>query len=402
MNLCHPFEQDDRRLAACLLAAFVAMPGGAAAQALNDAVNAQLASDAANQPCALLLSGDPASVLGSAGLFDICTRSPGQIDVPSSSVGGGFAATPPAPPDAVAERLDADEEESAPGGRGFFFTAAYDSVDREVSTFEDGYSSDLVSIAAGFDFVIGSSWVLGVAADASEQDGDFIDGGNFETQSVGLTGFGAFLFGESGSLDFYAGYAGLSNDRERRATFTEVEAMMQTFRVEGMPVADFDASQIIAGLAFSYDWVWDNVTLGPRLGYGYRQTDYDTYDEVDPSGLALTFHDDEETSSQFYGGLAGSAAISTSFGVVLIEQSILYRYETDEDQRNVEVSFVEDTRSRRFTYQTERPDRDFLQISVGATFILQNGLQVSLGYRGISSHRFLSSDGVELGFRKEF
>ena len=93
---------------------------------------------------------------------------------------------------------------------------------------------------------------------------------------------------------------------------------------------------------------------------------------------------------------------SLDSGVVLIEQSILYRYETDEDQRDVEVSFVEDTRSRRFTYQTEKPDRDFLQIAVGATLILQNGLQLSLGYRGISSHRFLNSDGVEFGFRKEF
>lgn len=107
-------------------------------------------------------------------------------------------------------------------------------------------------------------------------------------------------------------------------------------------------------------------------------------------------------SSSVGGGFAGSAAISATFGALLIEQSILYRYETDQDQRNIEISFVEDTRSSRFTYQSERPDRDFLQISVGGTFILQNGLQLGLGYRGIASHRYLSSNGVEFLFRKEF
>ncbi len=356
----------------------------AGGQTLNEAVNAQLA--ARLQPdgmtfvaCDLLLSGDPLSDLGSGGLFGICSRDPGGSGNPSSSVGGGFAGTPVTPPSVVEERLEDEDEQSAARQRGFFFSAAYDAVDRVVSPFEDGYDSDRVSIAAGFDFAVGDSWVLGFAVDGSQQDGDFVDGGDFEIRSIGLTGFGALLFGETGSLDFYGGFSNLSVDRQRRATFVEFENMAETQRFEGTPVADFDASQLIGGVAFSYDWSWGNITFGPRIGYGYQRTEYDTYDEVDASGLALTFHDDEETSSQFHGGFAGSAAISTTFGALLIEQSILYRYETDQDQRNIEISFVEDTRSSRFTYQSERPDRDFLQISVGGTFILQNGLQLGLG-----------------------
>jgi hypothetical protein len=88
--------------------------------------------------------------------------------------------------------------------------------------------------------------------------------------------------------------------------------------------------------------------------------------------------------------------------VVLIEQSILYRFETDQDQRDVQISFVEDTRARRFTYQTEFPDQEFIEISVGATFVLRDGLQIMLEYRGISSHVNLDTNGIGLGFRKEF
>lgn len=390
---------------ACLCCAVfgAAIPYSAISQTLNEAVNAQLEADLNFTPCALLLSGGPVSDLGTDGLFTICTRPVGQSGDPSSSSGGGFAATPPAPPSVVEERLKEEEdEESDQTRRGFFFSIGHDSVNRIASTFEDGYKSDTLRLAAGFDFAVGNSWVLGFAADGSEQEGDFLDGGDFEIRTLGLAGFGSYLIGDSGSFDFYVGYSQLSNDRQRRATFTEIEDASVTFGVEGAPIADFDATQVLAGLQFSHDWIRDNVTLGPRLGYNWTKTDYDTYSEVDSSGLALTFYDDEETSTQFYGGLAGSVAISTGFGAVMIDQSILYRYETDQDQRDVEVSFVEDTRDRRFNYQTEVPDRDFIEYSVGATFIRGNGVQIMLEYRGISSHAYLDTSNIGLSFRKEF
>lgn len=401
MNDYSRYIRTTRRIFCCAVLSFAAIPATTLAQTLNDATTAQLAADAGFTPCAQLLSGDAASVLGSGGLFAICTRQVGAQGDPSSSSGGGFAATPPSAASVVEERLK-DEDDSGQARRGFFFSVGYDSVDRDVSTFEDGYDSDVVKVFAGFDFLVKNSWILGFVIDGSKQDGDFVDGGDFETQTIGLTGFGSIPLGENGAFDFYAGYSDQSNERQRRATFTEVEDGSQTFRVAGAPTADFDSNQILAGLQLSYDWVYDNVTLGPRIGYGWGRTDYDTYDEVDSSGLALRFHDDEETSSQFYGGIAGTAAISTKIGAVVLDQSVLYRYETDQDQRSVEISFVEDTRSRRFTYQTEVPDRDFLEFTVGATLILQNGLQLMFDYRGIGSHRYLSTNGFSLGFRKEF
>lgn len=374
------------------------------AQTLNEAVTAQLEADVNLTPCGLLLSGDAISVLGAGGLFAICDRPSNQAGVPPSSVGGGFAATPPSAPSAVEGRLEKDNEPegASTGQRGFFFTIGHDSINRVPSPFEDGYSSDVLRLAAGFDFLVGGSWLLGFAVDGSDQEGDFIDGGDFETRTVGLTGYGAYLIGDNGSLDFYAGYSSYSNERLRRATFTELQDSGQTFSVVGAPTADFDADQILAGVKVSYDWVWGNVTLGPRLGYDWNRTNYDTYSEVDSQGLALTFFENDETSSQFSGGLVGTAAISTKFGSVLIEQSLLYKYETDQDQRSIQVSFLEDSRARRFSYQTEVPDRDFLEYSLSTTFNLRSGLQILLEYRGISSHRFLDTNGVAVGFRKEF
>ncbi len=385
---------------ACLLTMFTAVN----AQNLNTAVVTQLAADESQTPCAVLLSGDPVSVLGTAGLSEICSRPTNMGGVPPSSVGGGFAATPPSAPAAVDARLEKEDpmDPASSPQRGLFFTVGHDAVKRIPSPFEDGYASDVLRVAAGFDVIAGGRWLLGAAVDGATQDGDFTDGGDFENTTIGLTFYGAYLLGDNGAVDFYAGYADHTNERTRRATFTETIDTGDVFTRVGAPTADFNAGQILAGIKFSYDWVWDNVTLGPRMAYDWSEIGYDTYNEVDDSGLALTFFDNEETSSQFSAGLAGSAAISTRFGVVLFEQNILYRHETDQDQRSIDASFVEDSRSQRFSYQTEVPDRDFLEFNVSTTFIVQNGWQFMLEYRGIAAHRFLDTNGIALGLRKEF
>jgi uncharacterized protein YhjY with autotransporter beta-barrel domain len=407
MNDSSAFGAGIRLLLSCGVVPLAVQSTTLLAQTLNDATTAQLAADndSPPNPCALLLDGDPLTVLGNGALAEICDRFVDQAGPATSSSGGGGAATPPSPPAAVEARLKKEGvEEDGASVRGFFFTIGEDSIDRTVSTFEDGYQSDVLKVAAGFDRTVGGSWIAGFAVDFAEQEGDFIDGFDFEIRSIGVTGYGSRLIGENASLDFYFGYAQLSNERQRRATFEEIsgdDVFPTVFSITGAPTADFDADQVLTGIRFSRDWVRDNLTFGPRLGLDWNRTGYDTYDEVDDSGLALTFHDDKETSSQFFAGVAGSIALSTSFGVVVIHESLAYRYETDQDQRNVEVSFVEDTRSRRFTYQTEKPDRGFLEFTIGATFILRNGLQVLTEYGGITSHKYLDTHSFVVGFRKE-
>ena len=400
-----PIKNTQRSLRCLVAAVFAVALPQLHAQTLNDAIEAQL-EIVNGTPCAVLLGGDNPDVLvpGSP-LFDICTRVQINAGQPTSS-GGGFAATPPSQPSSVEVRLDEEDPEAV--RRGFFLSVGYDSIDKQVSPFEDGYDSDVVRFVAGLDALIGNKWVLGVVADGAEQSGDFFDGGDFDTTTYGITGFGSYLIGDASSFDFYAGYAGQSHDRARRATFRDPNAQnpdgTDPFLVVGAPVADFDSSQLLFGVNFSYDWSLDNVTLGPRISYDWVDTDYDSFTETDPddSGLALTFHDDSEDSSIFSAGLAGSVAISTNFGVVLVEQNLFYRYEAGMDQRDIEVSFADDPRARRFTYQTDEPDEDFLQYSFITRFLLANNWEWMLEYTGISSHRYLSRDAVMLGFRKGF
>ncbi len=93
-------------------------------------------------------------------------------------------------------------------------------------------------------------------------------------------------------------------------------------------------------------------------------TDFENYSEKGNSGLELTFYDDDMTSLQTTLIVQGSTDISikTRKGMVMsLQGSLAWKHEFDKDQRDVEVSFVDDTRAKRFTYQTEKPDRDFFE-----------------------------------------
>lgn len=380
-------------------------------QNLKRAVSVQLA-EAGGQPCALLLGGDSADVLGNGELNAICTRPVFDVPVgfsPSPSADGvgalslGVSVQHPKdvePEDQVAERAEIQ--------RGFFFSVGHEASDRIASPFEDAYVSEVWRISTGFDRLVGKALTLGVAADGSLQDGEFrspsetgfFRSGEFEIQTIGLTGFGTYWLGDAGSFDFQAGYSKQSNERVRTAN--SFAGGVSPYSASGTPAAEFDADQFFASLLFSHNWRRNNFLFGPRIGYDWGRSVSDTYSEVDDSGLALTFHDDNETSAQLSGGLAGSAAFGTNFGVLLFGGSAMYKYESQQDQRDVEVSFVEDTRARRFIYQTEKPDRDYVEYLATATFVLPNGVQLFLVYRGITSHDYVDIAAGFLGFRKEF
>jgi outer membrane autotransporter protein len=386
-------------VAAGISASFVQLVG---AQSLDAAVEEQLAfvfDDNFGDSCVLLNGDDPAVLVGE--LQNICTR--GQPDGGPTSSSGGDSGTPASMPDAVRQRLDEASVEEGPV-RGFFLTLSTGRADRSDGEFQGGYQGRVSGLLLGLDREFGD-WVAGFAVESFTQDGDFLAGGDFETTSLGVTAFGTRALGNNAAIDFYAGQTGLSNERLRAARFVHLFDDGSPFReYEGLPAADFDATEWLAGAQYTYTIAHDNVTFGPKLAIDWSTTDFDAYQETETvaSGLALTFYDDERTSLIATIGLDASIAISTDFGVVMLGEYLYWKHELDDDQRVVGVSFVGDTRNQRFQYQTEPPDEEYFEFGVNLIFLLQGGLQVFAAYEQTASHRFLDSDVMSVGFRKEF
>jgi outer membrane autotransporter protein len=309
-------------------------------------------------------------------------------------------------PEAVRKRLEEGETvgEAKPI-RGVFATASYGSSDRAITKFQDGYQGDVSGLLGGFDREFGK-WVAGFTVEYWREKGDFTGGGDFETTSVGPTGYASFAISDKSEIAFYVGLNSVTNKRVRDAQFTHVlsDGTEVIPTQKGTPAADFDANDSLAGGHYSYRIASGNLALIPKVALDWKQTKFGSYRETEAkdSGLALFFYDDKRTSLLATLGVDATVSISTNFGVVVVAEHLNYKHEFSDDQRSVTVSFVDDPRNQRFQFQTEPPDRDYLELGIDTIFLFQGGFQFFIGYQQLASHRYLDTGVVSAGIRKEF
>jgi len=412
-----------KRLSGIAITAAVAglLPGLVHAQNSNQALNSQLEVSlvgGANKACGRLLGTDVSGTVLVGGLQTICQRgvpASGPGDAAATGANSGTATTLPTvikkrleeqrgeeqPKEQYQENAAIVEKEVAINRRvSLFLSAEGGIIDRDVTFFEDGYDSNIWRVTGGFDVEIAPRAVVGLAINHYQQDGDFTDGGNFDVKSTGVIAFGSYLPTDTTFVQFSGGYARNTTDRTRTATFTQLESGGGVdFSTSGTPATDFSANEYRAGGLAGYDFIIKKFTIGPRLGIEWVRTDFDTFSEVGDSGLELVYHDDQIDSLQTTLGVQGSAAFSTSFGVVVPQVGITWKHEFLNDQRDVQVSFVGDTRAKRFIYQTESPDRDFFDINAGVVIALPMGIQTFANVRTLAGHSFFNESSVTIGAR---
>lgn len=379
------------------------------AQTLNDVIADQLATDGTT-PCSNLLDGD--SVLELTGeLQNICARSAPSGPAPASSAGGGGAATPTNLPKIIKRRLK-NNQDAAPGGGAsgdqtfeltpaisLFLSGEYQSLDRNITTFEDGYDSDIWRITAGTDFQVQDSLVVGVAFDYRHQKGDYAGSGDFKLNSYGGLVFASITPADNLFIQISGGYSAQDNDRRR---FTSFDEEVTDFSTRGFVKSAYDSDEFSASIQTGYDFNIANVTIGPRIGLDWSRNNFDSYKESGNTGLELNFAKDHRTSLQSRFGLFSSAAFSTGFGVIVPQFGADWVHEFENDQREIYFSFVDDLRSKSFAFQNEAPDRDFFEIHAGTSIVMAQGFQAYVNYRAISGHSYFDGHSANFGLRLEF
>lgn len=395
----------------------------AIAQTLDEVVDQQLRIGPNLVACEALLGTDLASdvLQGKLASPALCEFPAGQDVQVSSTVSGGGAATTTYLPMIIQKRLkkDEDEEKAAGGGASadsievisklgsgwnIFVSGEYQSLDRNLTTFEDGYRSDIGAFTGGIDKEISEKILAGLAFNYSHQSGRFLGTGDFNNNSYGGIVYASFTPLNKLFIQVNAGYASRDYDRNRFATFNEVEQGSSTqFRnVFGFAGSNYDGDDYSASLLSGYDFNFNSFTFGPRVGFNWVRNEYDSFSEQGTTGLELHFDRDQRTSLQSSFGLYLSRAFSTSFGVILPQTTVNWIHEFANNQRNITFSFVGDTRGKSLSFQNERPDRDFLEISAGTLVSLPHGIQAYVNYKGIAGHSYFDGHGVNAGFRLSF
>jgi len=391
-------------IVALLVTAALAVPLGA--QTFQDAFNGAL-----NNNCAQL-GGATGGPYGS-NLGNICaplgpTPIPGTTSSSASlSVDTQAAGDEQRLLRRLRERRDgtAASADSFPGlrGLGVFASAEYQTFDKDVTRFEPGYSRDTWGGTIGADYSFGGKGLIGLAFSYSHQDGTFDNnGGSFDTSAYSPTLYGSVFVVPHLFIDLYAGYTRRDYTTDRRYSF----AMAGGISIPSATArGETHGDEARLGMNTGYDFVFGPVTVGPRLGFNYRNIHIDGYDETGKTGttgLELAYDDQHQTSFTSNLGVFASMAISTGFGVFVPQAMWEWVHEFLNDQRVTYFHFVEDQGATRFRFQNDPPDRNYFNAGLGLVLVLPNGLSPFVNVRQFFGYEKQSSTTVTAGLRFAF
>jgi len=295
---------------------------------------------------------------------------------------------------------------SADAGRGLgvFASIDYEKFDQDNTRFESGFERDTLGGTIGVDYALNPSVIFGGAFNYGHEFGNYDGvGGGFDHN-----GYGGFLYTSLSPLprlfvDLSVGYIWKDYGYERRATFNPpTPAGGRAINVSGPTEGDTQGDELRLSVNSGYDFIFGNVTLGPRLGVNYRDQTIDAYRESGQTGIELAYDNQNIVSLTTNAGVYGSIAINTGLGVIVPQATAEYIHEFLNDQRSVGFRLVQDLANQKFRYQTDPPDRDYVILGVGVSMVLPDGLVAFLNFRELLGYRDRQSHAVNLGVRLAF
>ena len=159
-------------------------------------------------------------------------------------------------------------------------------------------------------------------------------------------------------------------------------------------------NQYTAGVLAGYDQPFGNVTIGPRLGLAFSYESFDSIKEDGDTGLELRYNNLNQTSVQSSLGVQASVGLSTAYGVVVPQAAVAWVHEYANSDRNIDARLVEASPDApSFTFQRERPARDWASIGLGVSALLPNGLQPFVQFATIQGNENFVSYGGTAGVR---
>ena len=285
-------------------------------------------------------------------------------------------------------------------GLGVFVSADYQNYDQDSNRFEGGFSRDTVGGTAGVDYMFSNGFVIGTALNYAHEFGNYDGvGGGFDHNAYGIQLYGSVVPIPRLFIDTVLGYTRKEYGFERRASVTLAP---NSRIVAGSTTGDTDGNEFRISLNTGYDFQLGMFTFGPRAGVSYRETTMDSFREQGNTGLELSYDNQNAQSLTTTAGIYGAMAISTGFGVIVPQGTFEYVHEFLDDQRSVGFRLVQEVAQQRFLFQTDRPDRDYFNLSVGASMVLPSGLQPFLNFRELIAYRDRSSHTVTVGLRIPF
>ena len=164
--------------------------------------------------------------------------------------------------------------------------------------------------------------------------------------------------------------------------------------------SDTNATQMTFATSIGYNWNRGAWSITPNGFFRYVRSDVDAFAESG-SDFAITYGDQQATSTIFGAGIKVSRVFSLSNGVLVPQFDLVWNQETGNDDTVVQAGFV-NSNGEFFLLRPDAPDSSYGDIGFGLIYIMANGRQAYLQW-----HQSIGVDGLDrstinLGARFEF
>lgn len=297
---------------------------------------------------------------------------------------------------------------------GGFIDGSFGYGDRDDTTygqgFEDAFDFDGQEVTAGVDYRFTDAFVLGVLGASTDKAIDFDSSLSIVDARLNSDGFGLIVYAlwekEDLHLNGSIGGQWLSHDLVRRITYPSFNPLVAP--VDETARSDTDSTAITATFGLGYDVRWNAFTIEPFLRAEYQDIEIDGFTESGAHGFDFQYGDQVIKSFETGVGLKLQYVFTPSFGVVVPYLRGEYRYEFEDDSRNISavyagvVSLSSTTASDDFDLPTDEPDDDYYSVAAGFSVVLKHGLQGFVQYAEVLDLDLFTDHVITGGVRVEF
>lgn len=297
-------------------------------------------------------------------------------------------------------------------GLGFFASGLVESLNRDITTFQDGYRSTIFGFTGGVDYRFNKRLVTGLAFSYSNTHGDFRNGGDFSTNSYGGLLFASYVPIDRTFVQLTGVYARNNYLVARSVTARVIDTSDNSIvaNPSGLASSNSNGDVFSLGLLAGYDHRIGRFAVGPRFGVNYSNTRINEHAENGSTGIELKYNDQWIHSLQSIVGIQGSAAFSTSLGILVPQFNADYIHEFANSQRLIHVQFAQDLRGtpafpgtapRKFTFQNDVPVRNYANLGTGLVMVFPNGWQSFVHFRAMVGNEQFTNYAGTFGVRIE-
>jgi outer membrane autotransporter protein len=265
--------------------------------------------------------------------------------------------------------------------QGYGGTTDQDAIDHVA-----GFDADTSGVAVGYDLEL-HQWRVGAAFSAGETN---IDNDRFASDSIDI---------ESNQLIVYGGFR---QDQWFANATASAAALDYDFKRNNMiagegPIeSDTDGDLLGMSVGGGYQYTMsDHVVLAPQLSLRYTTLDVDDYSEDGGLDLRVKYDDLDTLASEL--GVSASARFGTGDWQLAPTARLAWVHEYLDENEKATARYA----GQSYLQEGFEPDQDFASVGLGMQASNEQGVSISLDYRGAFGSDYSSNQGW-LSVRYEF